>query len=214
MLAYVREMPVASEITGAADPAPETLTARRRRLLFLLPMLIFVALAALFAARLVSGDPSRIPSALIGRPVPDTTLPGVEGLKRGGEPVPGWSSAEMKAPGQVTILNVWASWCAPCQEEHPVLMNLAAKEPGIRVVGLNYKDNPENARRFLGQFGNPFAAVGADKGGTNAIAWGVYGVPETFIIGPDGTIRHKQVGALSPANLSAFMDKLRKAKGG
>jgi cytochrome c biogenesis protein CcmG/thiol:disulfide interchange protein DsbE len=211
MLACVREMPVARDITRAADRAPETLTAPRRRLLFLLPMLIFLALAALFAARLVSGDPSRIPSALIGRPVPDTTLPGVEGLKRGGEPVPGWSSAEMKAPGQVTVLNVWASWCAPCQEEHPVLMNLAAKEPGIRVIGLNYKDNPENARRFLGALGQPFAAVGIDPNGRTAIDWGVYGVPETFVVGPDGIIRYKHIGPLTPAAMPAFMAKVREA---
>ena len=209
-------MQLASEMTGAADPLPpdQEETAPRRRWLVALPLLIFVALAALFAARLVSGDPSRIPSALIGRTVPATTLPGVEGLKRAGEPVPGWSSTEMSAPGRVTIVNVWASWCAPCREEHPVLMELAAKEPGIRLVGLNYKDNPENARRFLGQFGNPFAAVGADRTGTSAIDWGVYGAPETFIIGPDGTIRHKQIGALGPANLPGFLAQLRKAKGG
>src|SRR4051812_27729850 len=136
-------MPEASEVAGDAEPAPETLTALSGRPLVLLRVLIFVALAALCAARLFSGDPSRIPAARIGLPAADATLTGVVGLKRGGEPVPGWSSAEMKAPGQVTVLNVWASWCAPCQEEHPVLMNLAAKEPGIRVVGLNYKDNPE-----------------------------------------------------------------------
>ena len=204
---------MSSETSPAAD-LPEAETAPRpRRILYMLPALVFVALALLFAFRLLSGgDPSRIPSVLIGQPAPKADLPPLDNLRRDGAPVPGWSSAELR--GRVTVVNVWASWCAPCQEEHATLMHLAEQQKGIRLVGLNYKDKPENACRFLGTFGNPFAAVGTDQNGQTAIDWGVYGVPETFIVGPDGTIRYKQVGPLSDATLPGFVDQIRKAAGG
>jgi cytochrome c biogenesis protein CcmG/thiol:disulfide interchange protein DsbE len=192
-------------------PAPSAAAAalpRRPRLLFLLPALIFAGLALLFVVRLFSGDPSRIPSALIGRPAPAFALAPLAGLHAGGRPVPGLSQADLQ--GRTTIVNVWASWCAPCRQEHPVLMDLA-RDPGVRVVGINYKDNPENARRFLGALGNPFAAVGVDPNGRTAIDWGVYGVPETFIVGPDGTIRYKHVGPLTPETLPPFRAALRGA---
>jgi cytochrome c biogenesis protein CcmG/thiol:disulfide interchange protein DsbE len=124
--------------------------------------------------------------------------------------VPGLTSEDLK--GRVTVVNVWASWCGPCREEHPFLMELA-RDPAIRVVGLNYKDNPENARRFLGALGNPFAAVGVDPNGRTAIDWGVYGVPETFVIGPDGTIRHKLIGGLTRETMPAFRAALAQAAG-
>jgi cytochrome c biogenesis protein CcmG/thiol:disulfide interchange protein DsbE len=184
---------------------------RRSRFLFLLPGLIFAALALLFLVRLFSGDPSRLPSALIGRPVPPFQLAALEGLRANGQPVPGLTATDLK--GRTTIVNVWASWCAPCRQEHPALMELA-KDAGVRVVGINYKDNPENARRFLGALGNPFAAVGVDPNGRTAIDWGVYGVPETFIVGPDGTIRYKHVGPLLPETMPAFMAALRSAQTG
>jgi cytochrome c biogenesis protein CcmG, thiol:disulfide interchange protein DsbE len=111
----------------------------------------------------------------------------------------------------VTVVNVWASWCAPCRQEHPALMELA-KDPTVRVVGINYKDAAENARRFLGALGNPFAAIGVDPNGRTAIEWGVYGVPESFIVGPDGAIRYKQIGPLSPDQLARFHEELRKAR--
>jgi cytochrome c biogenesis protein CcmG/thiol:disulfide interchange protein DsbE len=188
----------------------EAVARARNRWLFLLPVAAFFALAVLFLARLVAGgDPSRVPSALIGRPVPAFSLPAVEGLLEAGRPVPGLDSADFK--GQVTVVNVWGSWCVPCRDEHPFLMELA-RDRGIRLVGVNQKDNPENARRFLGQFGNPFAAVGADANGRASIELGVYGVPETFIVGPDGTIRHKQIGPLTAATLPAFTEALRKAR--
>ena len=194
-----------------AEPTgPEQLEApasRRRRLLFLLPAVAFAGLAALFLLRLFTGDPARVPSALIGRAVPAFDLAPLPGLVAAGAPVPGLSAASLK--GRVSVVNVWASWCGPCRAEHPALMELARE--GASVVGINYKDNPENARRFLGQLGNPFSAVGIDPNGRAAIDWGVYGVPETFIIGADGTIRHKQIGPLTPEAMPAFRQKLREA---
>jgi cytochrome c biogenesis protein CcmG/thiol:disulfide interchange protein DsbE len=171
---------------------------RKRRLLVLLPLVAFLALAALFFYRLGSGDPSRIPSALIGREAPPTDLPAVAGLERNGQPVPGIVPADFK--GAVTILNVWASWCVPCRDEAALLMKLAG-DKRIRLVGINYKDQADNARRFLGRYGNPFAASGVDASGRAAIEWGVYGVPETFIVGRDGRIAYKLVGPLTPENL-------------
>ena len=180
------------------------------RLIFLLPALVFAGLVLLFVVRLHTGDPSRVPSALIGRPVPPFALAALDGLTAQGQPVPGLSAEDLK--GRVTVVNVFASWCAPCREEHPILMELA-RDPAIRMVGINYKDNPENARRFLGALGNPFAAVGADSNGRTAIDWGVYGVPETFVVGPDGTIRYKQIGPLTPEALPDFKAALRRAAG-
>ena len=170
----------------------------RRRLLVLLPLVLFLALAALFLFRLGAGDPSRLPSVLIGREAPPTELPPVAGLERNGEPVPGIVPADFR--GAVTVLNVWASWCVPCRDEAALLMGLAG-DKRIRLVGINYKDQPDNARRFLGRFGNPFSASGADANGRAAIEWGVYGVPETFIVGRDGRIAYKLVGPLTPENL-------------
>jgi cytochrome c biogenesis protein CcmG, thiol:disulfide interchange protein DsbE len=175
---------------------------RRSRLVFL-PVAAFAALALLFLVRLLSGaDPARVPSVLIGRPAPALALPALAGLGK-----PGVATGDLK--GGVTVVNVWASWCAPCRVEHPQLMALA--KDGVRVVGINYKDEPENARRFLGLLGDPFAAVGTDRDGRAAIEWGVYGVPETFVVGPDGTIRHKLVGPLTAENLAAFRETLRTA---
>ena len=175
---------------------------RKRRLLVLLPLVFFLGLAALFFFRLGAGDPSRIPSALIGREAPATDLPAVAGLERNGEPVPGIVPADFK--NAVTVLNVWASWCVPCRDEAPVLLKLAA-DKRIRLVGINYKDQADNARRFLGRFGNPFVASGADANGRAAIEWGVYGVPETFIVGRGGRIAYKLVGPLTPENLEQVM---------
>jgi cytochrome c biogenesis protein CcmG, thiol:disulfide interchange protein DsbE len=170
----------------------------RGRMLVLIPLLAFLALAALFVLRLGAGDPSRIPSALIGHPAPRTELPPLPGLERDGKAVPGLDSRDFQ--GQVTVLNVWASWCVPCREEAALLMTLAA-DSRLRVVGMNYKDQPDNARRFLGRFGNPFAANGTDGNGRAAIEWGVYGVPETFVIDRDGRITYKLIGPLTPDNL-------------
>jgi cytochrome c biogenesis protein CcmG, thiol:disulfide interchange protein DsbE len=170
----------------------------RARLIVFIPLAFFLGLALLFLVRLGSDDPSRVPSALIGRPVPDVNLPPVAGLERDGKPLPGLNAAELK--GAVTVVNVWSSWCVPCRDEAPLLMQLA-EDRRIRIVGINYKDQPENARRFLGRYGNPFAATGADANGRAAIEWGVYGVPETFIVGRDGKIAFKLIGGITPDNL-------------
>jgi cytochrome c biogenesis protein CcmG/thiol:disulfide interchange protein DsbE len=187
------------------DGAP----ARRMPVWVVIPLAVFGALALLFLFRLFAGDPSKLPSALIGRPAPSFTLPALEGLQRDGKPVPGLASADMR--GGVTLVNVWASWCAPCRDEHPLLIELA-RDPAIRLVGINYKDQPENARRFLASLGNPFAAVGVDASGRAAIDWGVYGVPETFVIAPDGTIAYKHVGPITQATLQGpLREAIRKA---
>jgi cytochrome c biogenesis protein CcmG, thiol:disulfide interchange protein DsbE len=174
----------------------------RRRLIVLIPLFAFLLLAALFMIRLGSGDPSRIPSALIGRAAPATDLPPLAGLERDGHAVPGVDSTAFT--GEVTVLNVWASWCVPCRDEAPLLMALAG-DSRVRVVGINYKDAPENARRFLGRFGNPFAANGVDANGRAAIEWGVYGVPETFVVGRDGRIAYKLIGPITPENLQGAL---------
>jgi cytochrome c biogenesis protein CcmG, thiol:disulfide interchange protein DsbE len=185
---------------------------RRRPWLMALPLLLFAALAGLLLLRLGSGDPSKIPSALIGRPAPQTALPPLQGLVADGADVPGLDPAVFK--GKVSIVNVWASWCVPCHDEAPLLTELA-KDKRLQLVGINYKDAPDNARRFLGRYGNPFGIVGVDGNGRAAIEWGVYGVPETFVVGREGTIVYKLVGPVTPENidtvLKAEIDKALKA---
>ena len=180
----------------------------RRGLLMALPLIFFAGLATMFWFRLGSGDPSRIPSALIGHPAPQTTLPPLTGLTSDGAQVPGLDPAIFK--GKVSIVNVWASWCVPCHDEAPLLTELG-KDKRLQLVGINYKDAPDNARRFLGRYGNPLGVVGVDSNGRAAIEWGVYGVPETFIVGREGNIVYKLVGPVTPDNfdivLKAQIDK-------
>jgi cytochrome c biogenesis protein CcmG/thiol:disulfide interchange protein DsbE len=174
----------------------------RRRVIVATPLIAFLALALLFLVRLGAGDSSRIPSALIGQPAPHTDLPPIAGLERGGQPVPGLDTAAFN--GAVSVLNVWASWCIPCHDEAPLLMKLA-QDKRFRVIGINYKDEPDNARRFLGRYGNPFVANGADRSGRAGIEWGVYGVPETFVIGRDARITYKLIGPITPANIDTVL---------
>ncbi|MEI2386620.1 DsbE family thiol:disulfide interchange protein [Breoghania sp. JC706] len=190
---------------GAAPEAPR----RRFPVLVLLPLLIFAGLAALFLIQLTMGRaPNEIPSALINRPAPQFDLPPLQGLAKNGAEVPGLANADLIAgngqgpdlAGKVTVVNIFASWCVPCREEHPVL-ELLAERPEVRLVGINYKDKPENALRFLGTLGNPYDAVGVDEKGRAAIDWGVYGVPETFVVDRTGRIRYKFIGPLSPQSL-------------
>ncbi|HEY5305269.1 MAG TPA: DsbE family thiol:disulfide interchange protein [Pseudolabrys sp.] len=182
--------------------AEESAAKKRHTLLVLLPLIAFIALAALFLYRLGSGDPSRLPSVLIGRPAPKTDLPPLAGLERDGKAVPGLSNASFM--GAVTVVNVWASWCVPCHDEVPFLEQLS-KDKRIQLVGINYKDAPDNARRFLNRYGNPFAAAGVDENGRTSIDWGVYGVPETYVIGRDGSIAFKLVGPITAENLAGTL---------
>lgn len=194
-------------MTGFEAKAPSR---RRLRLALFLPLAVFLALAMVFLSRLMSGDdPSAIPSALVGKPVPEFELPPLAGLVRDGTPVPGLANADLQ--GVVSIVNVFASWCGPCRQEHPLLEELA-RDPRIRVVGINYKDVPENALGFLDGLGNPYQAVGVDSRGRTAIDWGVYGVPETFLVDRDGIIREKIVGPLSRQSLAeVLMPKVEEA---
>ena len=170
-----------------------------RNILVMLPLAAFLALAALFFVRLGAGDPSQLPSALIGRDAPRTDLPALAGVERDGKAVPGLTNASFT--GVVTLVNVWASWCIPCRDEVPFLEQLS-KDKRIKLVGINYKDAPDNARRFLNRYGNPFVATGTDESGRNSIDWGVYGVPENFLIGRDGKIAYKLVGPITADNLA------------
>ena len=159
-----------------------------RRLIYILPLVLFVVLAGYFAVGLTR-DPAVVPSALIDKPVPEFALPPLLNDGRG------LATSDLK--GQVQLVNVFASWCVPCRVEHPVLMRLA-REQGVTVKAINYKDKPEDAVRWLNQGGNPYAAIGADQDGRVSIDWGVYGVPETYVIDAEGRIRYKVVGPVMP----------------
>lgn len=167
----------------------------RRWMTVLAPVVIFAAVAGMFAAALQKGDPTRVPSALIGRPVPQFELPAIPGLMRAKVPLKGLSSADF-GNGHPAVVNFWASWCQPCVEEHPQLVELAERT-GIALYGINQKDQTANALRFLERYGNPFVAVGADVNGRAAIEWGVYGTPETFVVDGKGTVVYKHVGPIS-----------------
>lgn len=178
---------------------------RRIPWLAILPVLAFAAIAAIFW-RGLSGNPSDLPSALIGKPAPEFTLPAIDGLA-----VSGFNRAALRR-GQVSVVNVWASWCGPCRIEHPLLMDLG-KRSDLQLFGLNYKDEPANARQFLATLGQPYDAVVADETGRAAVDWGVYGVPETFIVDGGGLIRFKWIGPLTPEALAGrFSAELEKAK--
>jgi cytochrome c biogenesis protein CcmG/thiol:disulfide interchange protein DsbE len=160
------------------------------RWLAVLPLLVFGGLAALFLLRLDAGPSSLLPSALIGRPVPVFSLPPIPGVG-----APGLAGTDLGG-GRVSIVNVWASWCGPCREEHPLLMALA-RSGEAELVGIANKDDPEHSRRFLAELGNPFSRVGTDRNGRVSIDWGVYGVPETFVVDAAGRIAFKHVGPLT-----------------
>lgn len=174
-----------------------------RPLLAFAPLLIFVALAITFYVQLIdTTDRSTIPSALIGKQAPEFALPPLEGLLNNQQQVTELTSDALS--GKVSIVNVWASWCVPCRQEHPFITELS-KDERIQVVGINYKDAPGNAIRFLGQLGNPYALVGVDPKGKAAIDWGVYGIPETFVVGPDKKILYKHVGPIDQRILETVL---------
>lgn len=189
---------------AAPSAAPPARSGLRRPLLLLLPLLVLLAVVGVFAVSL-NHDPSLIPSVLIDKPAPDFALPPVAGLDS-----PGFDTDTLK--GHVSVVNVFASWCVPCHDEHPVLM--ALKDTlGVPIYGINQKDQPENARQFLSEGGNPYAAIGADTNGRASIDWGVYGVPETFVVDAKGIIRAKIIGPLDARSVEAALKPaIEKAK--
>lgn len=179
----------------------------------IIPLLVFFGIAALLLGRLGAGDPSLVPSALIGKPAPQFALEPLYGLSTSGPP--GLSTADLRR-GHVTIVNVFASWCVECQEEQGALMALASdrtlQRQGVELAGIVYKDDPRNALAYLSANGNPFAQVGIDRSGRTGVDFGVYGVPETYVIKGDGTIAYKLVGGISDASRPALMAAIAEAE--
>lgn len=161
-----------------------------RRLIYIAPILLFMVVAGWFGVSLYrEGNPSDLPSALIDQPVPSFTLPPLPGHDRG--------FADSDLGGEVALVNVFASWCVPCLAEHPLLTRLAEEE-GIPIYGINYRDPVEEAVTWLTRHGNPYRRIGSDRQGRVGIDWGVYGVPETYVIDAAGRIRYRHVGPLTP----------------
>lgn len=196
-----------TEQLSSYPPASLEVSARRRRLLLALPATGFVALAGVFALGL-NHDPASLPSTLIGKKVPEFDLPPVKGRTSG--------LSSRNLVGEVALVNVFASWCVACREEHPVFMQLTSKKL-VPLHGLNYKDAPNDAAQWLNTRGDPYVRTGADRDGRVAIDWGVYGVPETFVVGADGTIAYKHIGAVTEQVLNGtilpMVERLRKGAG-
>lgn len=169
---------------------------------FVLPVLLFAAVAALFWMGL-GKDPHRLPSALLDRPVPEFDLPPLEG-RPGAAPL-GLKTSDLR--GEIALVNVFASWCGPCRVEHPLLMQLA-RDGEVALHGINYKDKPADARRWLRDLGDPFRRIGADITGRAAIEWGVYGVPETFLVDAEGRVRYKQVGPFTENDMAVLKQRI------
>ena len=180
--------------------APDLPQAKRVLGWTLAPLIVFAAMAGMFVFALQSGDPAKLPSALIGKPVPNFVFAPLEGLVAEGVPVAGFASPDL-AKGKVSVVNFWASWCATCVAEHPLLLELKSRA-GVAIYGVDHKDSTADARRFLGLHGNPFTAVGVDPAGRGAIEWGVYGMPETFVVDGKGLIAYKHVGPISEQSLA------------
>ena len=186
-------MPLQAEhVKNAAAPqAPPS-----RRAALLIPLLLFAGVLVFLAVGLTL-NPREVPSPLIGKPVPEFALPPVKGRTLG------LSRADLK--DEVSLVNVFASWCVACREEHPILLRLQ-REGHVPIHGLNYKDRPGDAARWLDALGDPYTRTGADLDGRAAIDWGVYGVPETFVIDRNGRIAYKHIGPITPKLLE---EKLR-----
>jgi len=180
----------------AAAPDPGRTTARRRLLLALLPLAV-AGVVGYFLYAGLSLDPKQIPSVLIDKPAPEFDLPPIPG-----RPEPGLSRADLI--GQVSLVNVFASWCVPCRYEHPFLLRLK-HENVVPIYGLNYKNDPADAVEWLDRFASPYQRIGSDLNGRVGIDWGVYGVPETFLIGADGRILCKQIGPIDERALKGFL---------
>jgi cytochrome c biogenesis protein CcmG, thiol:disulfide interchange protein DsbE len=188
----------------ASDPATLAQSGSffQRFALAILPLIVFLGLAALLYFRLYAGDPAQLPPALIGQSAPSLDLPGLDDKK------PGLADSDLRQ-GHVTVVNVFASWCQPCHVEHEFLVALAndpeLKAEGVELVGVAQKDSAENIHRFLAAAGDPYATVGFDSNGRAGIDWGVYGVPETFIVKGDGVIAYKVIGPISAETLDTVV---------
>lgn len=170
-----------------------------RRLIFIAPAVVFVVLAVLLGWGLTN-DPSEVPTALRDKAVPTFDLPPLD------EGTEGLATTDLRS-GEISVINVWASWCVPCRAEHPLLEQIADFD-GVSLYGIAYKDKPEDAREFLDELGDPFQRIGADADGRVGIELGVYGVPETFFIGPDGAIRYKHIGPIAPGQMDKIIRPL------
>ncbi len=191
---------------GAAPAGSGTAPRKRTPWVTIIPIAVFGGLVLVFFVQLRFGDLSdTVPSVLIGIPVPDNELAPLEGLTANGVQLPGFSQASFE--GQVTVVNVFASWCGPCRDEHPFVEELG-RDDRIRVVGINNKDAPANALSFLARYGNPYDAVGVDPTGRASIDWGVYGVPETFLVDRNGVIRYKLVGPIFAGNFATVVAQI------
>ena len=171
-----------------------------KRLIYLVPLVGFLGLAIFFGIGLTR-DPQKLPSMLIDKPAPQTVLPPLDEGKPAFDPA--------KLTGGVTLVNFWASWCGPCRIEHPQLNRLSAE--GVTVIGVNQADRPENARAFLRALGDPFRVIGVDADRRAGIEWGVYGLPETFVIDKQGRIRHRHVGPITERDMAEIIRPMLKA---
>ncbi|HUS95494.1 MAG TPA: DsbE family thiol:disulfide interchange protein [Hyphomicrobiaceae bacterium] len=200
-------------MTGQVTPPPSQKTRNRRFGWVVAPLIVFLAMAVMFAFSLSGRDPSKLPSALLGKALPQVDFPALDGLTAEGKPVAGVNAADL-ADGRVSVVNFFASWCVPCVQEHPFLVALAQRG-GVRVVGINYKDPPPGGSRFLGRYGNPYERVGTDAAGRGAIEWGVYGMPETFVVDGKGRIVFKHVGPIDGRVLQdKILPAIKRAGGG
>lgn len=187
-------------VAGARGDVPS-----RRRLWFLIPIAAFAGIAVAFAIGLTL-NPRELPSMLIGKSVPEFDLPAVQGRDKG--------LATKNLKGEVSLVNVFASWCVECRAEHPLLMELGKSGP-VPIHGLNYRDKPDDAAKWLDDWGDPYDRTGADVSGRVAIDWGVYGVPETFLVDQEGKVVYKHIGALSREKFDkVLLPLINKLKGG
>lgn len=175
-----------------AEVANTKRSSTRFALIYMTPLLLFIVVAVALGWGL-SNDPRKLPSVLIGKPVPEFSLPAVKGRTKG--------LASSDLHGEVSLVNVFASWCVACRAEHPLLMRLKS-EGVVPIHGLNYKDRPDDAAQWLDKWGDPYTRTGADRNGRVSIDWGVYGVPETFLVGRDGQIAHKHIGPITQKDLT------------
>ena len=184
------------------------------RVLMALPLTLFGVLAVVFFFRVTSGeDISQIPSVLINKQAPVFELVALDGLTNVEGQVPGFATENLS--GQISLVNVFASWCVPCRQEHPLLLELARRDD-IQIVGINKDDAPHNALQFLFELGNPYDRVGVDRNGRISLNWGVYGVPETFLVDAEGCIRAKHIGVLTEAamvqNINPLIEALKSGR--